>query len=290
MPRWGFLGAVGPGTVVAGVAACSSSPAPVDPAACSDSPAGEFGQLEVVLLGTEAGPPVEPSAAGISTAIVVDGVTYVIDCGRASLTQYVRSGLRLADLRSIFITHLHADHVADYYNYFLLGGSGPNIQFGDVLSGPVGVYGPGPAGGLGPKFGGGQAPTIAPDNPTPGIAELTRKCHEAYAYSSNSFMRDTGVRDVRTLAAVHEIALPTTGATFENPSPAMDPFVVMQDDGVKVSAVPVPHGPIFPAFAFRFDTAHGSVTFSGDTTYSDNRATRRGLGRPGARGGQRAGR
>lgn len=135
---------------------------------------GDFGPLELVLLGTEAGPPVEPSAAGISTALVVDGVNYVIDCGRASLTQYVRSGLRLGDLRSIFITHLHADHVADYYNYFLLGGSGPNIQFRDVLAGPVGAYGPGPAGGLGPKFGGGEAPAISPENPTLGIAELTR--------------------------------------------------------------------------------------------------------------------
>ncbi|WP_031037570.1 hypothetical protein [Streptomyces sp. NRRL F-5650] len=32
----------------------------------------------------------------------------------------------------------------------------------------------------------------------------------------------------------------------------------------------VPHGPAFPAFAYRFDAEHGSVTFSGDTTYSDN--------------------
>lgn len=274
LPRRGFLGALGLGAVVAGVAACSNTSTPseaaIAPTASSSAATGDFGPFELVLLGTEAGPPVEPSAAGISTALVVDGVNYVIDCGRASLTQYVKSGLRLGDLRSIFITHLHADHVADYYNYFLLGGSGPNIQFGDVLAGPVGVYGPGPAGGLGPKFGGGEAPTISPENPTPGIAELTRKCHEAYAYSSNSFMRDTGVRDVRTLADVHEIALPAVDATYENTSPAMDPFVVMEDDRVKVSAVLVPHGPIFPAFAFRFDTAHGSVTFSGDTTYSDN--------------------
>ena len=83
-------------------------------------------------------------------------------------------------------------------------------------------------------------------------------------------MRDTGVRDVRTLADVHEIVLPAVGATYDNTSPTMDPFVVMEDDHVKVSAVLVPHGPIFPAFAFRFDTTHGSVTFSGDTTYSDN--------------------
>ncbi|WP_050788303.1 MULTISPECIES: MBL fold metallo-hydrolase [Actinomycetes] len=27
---------------------------------------------------------------------------------------------------------------------------------------------------------------------------------------------------------------------------------------------------MFPSFAFRFDTRYGAVTFSGDTTYSDN--------------------
>jgi ribonuclease BN (tRNA processing enzyme) len=69
---------------------------------------------------------------------------------------------------------------------------------------------------------------------------------------------------------VHEIPLPDVGATFTNTAPAMQPFPVMSDDKVKVSAVLVPHGPVFPAFAFLFDTAYGSVTFSGDTTYTDN--------------------
>ncbi|TWP32204.1 hypothetical protein FGL98_24520 [Leekyejoonella antrihumi] len=44
----------------------------------------------------------------------------------------------------------------------------------------------------------------------------------------------------------------------------------MADDHVQVTAVLVPHGPVFPSFAFRFDTDHGSITFSGDTTRSNN--------------------
>ena len=31
-----------------------------------------------------------------------------------------------ANLEAIFITHQHADHLADYYNYFLLGGNVTN--------------------------------------------------------------------------------------------------------------------------------------------------------------------
>ena len=52
----------------------------------------------------------------------------------------------------------------------------------------------------------------------------------------------------------------------------MRPFDVFEDDRVKVTAILVPHGPVFPSYAYRFDTADGSVTFSGDTGRSDNLA------------------
>jgi len=130
------------------------------------------------------------------------------------------------------------------------------------------VYGPGRAGGLQPKFGGGDAPTVNPASPTPGIADLTNFCHDAYA--SNVFIRDTGIRDIRNLATVHEIALPDVGANYQNTAPTMQPFPVMQDDKVRVTAILVPHGPVFPSFAFRFDTEYGSVTFSGETTFTPN--------------------
>lgn len=47
----------------------------------------------------------------------------------------------------------------------------------------------------------------------------------------------------------------------------------MRDDRVHVTATLVPHGPVFPSFAFRFDTEYGSVTFSGDTAETDNLIT-----------------
>jgi ribonuclease BN (tRNA processing enzyme) len=40
--------------------------------------------------------------------------------------------------------------------------------------------------------------------------------------------------------------------------------------GVVVTATLVQHPPVFPALAYRFDTPHGSVVFSGDTTPCDN--------------------
>jgi ribonuclease BN (tRNA processing enzyme) len=37
-----------------------------------------------------------------------------------------------------------------------------------------------------------------------------------------------------------------------------------------VRAILVPHPPMFPSFAYRFDSADGSIVFSGDTTVSAN--------------------
>lgn len=232
--------------------------------------AGPQQGLELVLLGTLAGPPVDIHHVGTSSALVVDGRTYVVDCGRSSVTQFATAGLRFDSLAGVFLTHLHADHFADYYNFFMMGGHIKN-QNGDHITGPVPIHGPGPAGGLPPKFGGGEAPTVNPDNPTPGTAQMTEALHTAYAYSMNVFLRDMNVADIRTLMDVHEIGLPAgTGATFENTSPRMRPFRIFKDDTVEVIATLVPHGPVFPAFAYRFDTEYGSVTFSGDTRRSDN--------------------
>lgn len=233
--------------------------------------------FKLVLLGTRAGPPADQHRTGIATAVVVDGNVYMVDCGRSAVTQYVKSGLRFDALRGIFLTHLHADHIADYYNFILLAGNSQNRNIdpvtglNDTLSEKIGVWGPGAAGGLPEKFGGGSAPTVGEDeNPTPGTREMTMLCHRAYAYSSNLFLRDMGIRDPRSLADVNDIAIPDIGADFQNRAPDMEPFVVMDDGVVRVSAILVPHGPVYPAFAFRFDCAYGSVTFSGDTAYSSN--------------------
>lgn len=55
----------------------------------------------------------------------------------------------------------------------------------------------------------------------------------------------------------------------------MSPFSVASDDNVSVTATLVSHYDVYPAFGFRFDLKKSgvSVTFSGDTTKSDNLIT-----------------
>lgn len=100
---------------------------------------------------------------------------------------------------------------------------------------------------------------------------MTQSLHTAYAYSMNVFLRDMNVVDIRTLMDVRDVALPAgVHATYLDTAPRMRPFTIFSDDKVTVTATLVPHGPVFPAYAFRSDTEYGSVTFSGDTRHSDN--------------------
>ena len=237
----------------------------------------------ITQLGTAGGPQAEYVRTGTSTVFTVEGYNYLVDCGRSSVTQYLNSGLVFLKLAAIFITHLHADHLADYYNYFLLESGQPNAE-GDMLpfppripptgtlpAQPLPVYGPGPAGALPPQPAPpyGPVPIISPDNPTPGIKDLTDLLTEGFAYSYNVFMRGDGYQPITIFTSdVNEIAIPASaGASPTNTAPAgMAPFKVFEDDRVQVSAILVPHGSVFPCFAYRFDTAQGSVVFSGDTS------------------------
>ena len=269
---WGrrtFLRTASIGGLVAGVGVLGSASAfAAEPGTGPNRP---FGKFELLLLGTQGGPPPEPDRAGISSVLVVDGRSYVIDCGRASVTQYKKSGLSFDSLEAIFLTHLHMDHLADYYNFLVLGGL-PSSQKNDMIRSQIPVYGPGPAGGLPPAYGGGEVGTVNPENPTPGTRALTEYLDQAFAYSTNVFMRDNAFRDIRELRRITEIMPPASAgaSALGDTAPRMRPFTVMEDDRIRVTATLVPHGPIFPAYAFRFDTDYGSITFSGDTRRSEN--------------------
>lgn len=221
----------------------------------------------LITLGVQAGPPPVPNRIGIASALKVGDAVYQIDCGLGSFNAFTNAGLRFDDLQSIFITHLHTDHIVDYFSFFLSGG-----YTASKGKAPVTVYGPGPAGGLPPsQLGDADPPTIDPKNPAPGLAATTGSLQQAFAYTNNIFIRDMGIVDIGKLARVVEIAVPP-GSDYRNRSPRVAPFPVMQDENVVVTATLVAHYDVYPAFGFRFDLKRSgaSVTFSGDTTKSDN--------------------
>ncbi len=225
-------------------------------------------RTRLVLLGTAGGPLPSPARSGICSAVVVSGRTYVVDCGGGATRQLRRARL-LGGLHRVLLTHLHSDHTCDYFNLFLLGW--PIVQWNP----PVHVFGPGSAGGaaaLPPDDAGRRVSMHNPANPTPGLADLTEAQFQAHAYDINIRMRESGRHDLRALLVAHELTIPA-GVAASSPSqvaPDMDPFVVEEDDDVRITATLVAHAPVFPAFAYRFDTATGSVVFSGDTAPCPN--------------------
>ena len=224
-------------------------------------------ETRLVLLGTAGGPLPSPTRSGIATAVVVGRRVHVVDCGTGVARQLRRARL-LSRLHQVFLTHLHSDHACDYFNLFLLGW--PILQHNP----PVHVFGPGSAGPMSalPAEKGGRAiPLVSPDNPTPGLADLTRRHIEGHAFDLNVRMREAGRSDLTDLIVPSEIAVPAeVGADQLRVAPPMSPVLVTEDDDVRVTAILVDHAPVFPAFAFRFDTDAGSIVVSGDTAPSAN--------------------
>ncbi|MDO0929913.1 MBL fold metallo-hydrolase [Streptomyces sp. TG1A-8] len=204
----------------------------------------------VHLLGTAGGPPPYGERMGIASAVTVGGDTYLVDCGRGAVTQYLRAGLSMPSLKGIFLTHLHADHIVDYFNFPLLCAGVMPLQPG--FSGTVRVWGPGPSDTVteGP---------VTPGEPAPGIIETTRRANATFAASTNAFVTEGfGIDPVSVLNVAELSARPGTVITL------------LETATMKVTATRVPHGNMSPSYAYRFDTADGSVVFSGDTSRSDD--------------------
>jgi ribonuclease BN (tRNA processing enzyme) len=67
----------------------------------------------LVLLGTRGGPGVAVDRSETASAVVVDGVPYLVDCGYGTMRALVASGLGFQPVSTVFLTHLHDDHTAD---------------------------------------------------------------------------------------------------------------------------------------------------------------------------------
>jgi len=109
-------------------------------ARAQEAPALGASKTQVVILGTGT-PRADPEASGPAVAIVVNGAAYLVDCGpgvvrRAAAAE--RKGivaLKVTNLKTVFITHLHSDHTLGY----------PDLIFSPWVLGrkdPLQAYGP----------------------------------------------------------------------------------------------------------------------------------------------------
>lgn len=226
--------------------------------------------MRAITLGTGGGPIVSATRAGTSTAICVDDATYIVDCGMGSIRHY-RQHSGWENLRGIFLTHHHSDHIYDLGSYLLTGWQIPGESFEHEIQ----IYGPAK-----PE----QIPALSEAH----LAEIsccvgghsmvgTKEMVHALidkVFASDVVIRmaDEGRASPYQWLKAHDIEVPKQAGAhpIHARHPEMEPFVVYQDEHVVVSAILVDHRLCYPAFGFRFDSKYGSIVISGDTTYSTN--------------------
>ena len=94
--------------------------------------------MQVTFLGTSSGVPTRArNVSAVAVRLSQRSELWLFDCGEGTQHQFLRSDLRLSQLRRIFITHMHGDHVFGLPGLLAsLGLSGS--------SGGVDLYGPDP--------------------------------------------------------------------------------------------------------------------------------------------------
>jgi ribonuclease BN (tRNA processing enzyme) len=166
--RRDFLGTAA--TLMAGLS--SSRAWSADPAPSAEAP--DKPKSRLILLGTAGGPTPKPNRAAPAQVLVVNGASYVIDCGNGVARQMVLAKLKLASIRSVFVTHQHSDHNADYGNLLLLA-------WATDLAKRVDTYGP------------------------PPLAQMTQQFLALNDYDIRTRMADEGRPALAGLIAPHEI-------------------------------------------------------------------------------------
>lgn len=179
---------------------------------------------QVVLLGT--GSPVpDPDRSGPALAIVVNGNSYLVDCGvdcvRQATKAFQKKGVKalsVSNLKIVFFTHLHSDHTLGYPDLILTPW--------DHRDKPLEVYGP------------------------VGIRAMTESLLQAY--QEDIKVRTSGFQGSSPATVtpnVHEI----------------QPGVVYKDSNVTVTAFLVKHGTFPDSFGYKFVTPDRTIVISGDT-------------------------
>jgi ribonuclease BN (tRNA processing enzyme) len=219
-------------------AAAGAVPFALCPPAWAQNAAGQQAAAagtRLVLLGTRGGPGVDLTRSETASAVVVDGVPYVVDCGYGTMRALVAAGLGYMPVDAIFLSHLHDDHTADLAALLAHQWTGSKRS-------PTHVYGPHATAAT-------VAGAIAIFRANVEIRSVDegRDAPPEELFFGHDFA--VGAEPVRIYADDRVIVTAATNTHFPERAAAL-----MQHRSL----------------GYRFETSERSICFSGDTAYSAN--------------------
>jgi ribonuclease Z len=188
--------------------------------------------LHVALCG--AGSPLpDPLRSGPCTAVIAGDRLFLVDAGSGASRVLTRLRIPQGEIEALFLTHFHSDHIDGLGELLLQRWANGSRR--DPL--PV----------LGPS----------------GVEQVVDGFNRAYAQSQRYRVAHHGPEVV-----------PPSGAggvarAFVPPEDG-EARVLIDEDGLRVTAFRVAHAPVDPAVGYRFDYRGRSVLLSGDTVRSAN--------------------
>jgi ribonuclease Z len=189
--------------------------------------------LRVAICGSSAPLP-SADRAKACVAVFAGGKFYIVDAGPESVENLVMWGIPLQSIGGVLLTHFHSDHIGDLGEL--------NLQtWAAGRSAPLTVYG------------------------GPGVESVVDGFNAAYRL-------DQGYRTAHHTADVMSPATwPMRARAIDLAGPKAPQkdrtALVLEDGGLKITAIEVDHAPIEPAYAYRFDYQGRSVLITGDLKY-----------------------
>lgn len=188
------------------------------------------GGLGVFVCG--AGSPFpDPTRAGPCLAVVAGERVMVVDVGSGAARRLAPAGIPVGEVDELFLTHFHSDHIDG------LGELALQRWAAGSHTAPLPVHGPA------------------------GVEAVVAGFNQAYAQDFQYRVAHHGA-GVIPPGGAGSVARP-----FPLPAPG-EGVIVLQADGLTVTAFAVEHPPIVPAVGYRFDYAGRSVVITGDTVRS----------------------